>query len=224
MIIGIISFLIFLFVFYTLAKDDFVYLRRNITLDQLFNALFLGVPTTLLFARIIYIAFHPKWTYLNPLVFFVLPYYPGLSLTGGILGVVLFIFLYTKNKKIPSFRFADQVGLAFLASAACFLLLFSIQEGIGHQKNAIASVVVGMLYIVAYVLSRIVFSKERWTSGTLAALTIVFESLFSLLYVVMSILVTHKIVISLENIVTVAFLVISLGIFLRFLFLPIKGK
>src|SRR5260221_9633094 len=98
MIIGFVSFIVFLFILYTTVKDDFVFLRRNVEIEHIFNTVFLGIPLTLFFARLFFVLFHPKWAYLNPLVFFVIPYFPGLFAGGGIIGAILFLYLYTKNK------------------------------------------------------------------------------------------------------------------------------
>lgn len=224
MILAIVIFLVFLFVFYTLAKEDFVFLRRNVSIDQLFDAIFLGLPAIVLFARLGYILFHPKWSYLNPLVFFIIPYYPGLAVEGGILGAVIFLYFYTKNKKIPTLRFVDELGLAFLATSSIYFLILSIEQGIGRHLIAVGFLVMGIFYLIAYILSRIVFAKERWVDGTVGALAIVFQSLYALLYAISMIVITRKVVISLESIVVLAFLVISLGIFMRLLLLPQKGK
>lgn len=224
MILAIIIFLVFLFVFYTLAKEDFVFERRNIGIEQLFDSIFLGLPFVLLFARLGHILFHPKWSYVNPLVFLVIPYYPGLAVEGGIVGAVLFLYFYTKNKKIPSLRFADELGLAFLATTAIYFLIMSIEQGLTRHVLAIVSLLMGIFYLIAYILSRIVFARERWVDGTVGALAIVFQSLFTLFYAMGMILMIHKITISLENIVTLGFLIISLGLFMRLLLLPQKGK
>lgn len=108
------SFLIFLFSLYVLSHEDFVLLRKNIHMDQLFNLAFLTGFIGLFSARIVYVAFHFSPNYLNPLVFFVFPYFPGLSLTGGIIGGAVFVLLYTARHKIPTRRVLDYFAFSLI--------------------------------------------------------------------------------------------------------------
>lgn len=218
MIIALTTFLAFLFVFHTLAKEDFVFLRKNITLEQLFNTIFLGLPFVLLFARLFYIAFHFKLTYLNPLVFFVIPYFPGLSAGGGIIGAILWIYFFTKNKKIASLRFADEVSLAFLLSSGIYFLLLAIQQSIQH--HTVASVlmpgIIALFYFTGFSLVRRLLLKEQWQDGAIAACSIILKSLFSLLTAVFLIALTRKLVFHPEDIFSVILLLLGVGFFIFF--------
>lgn len=215
MIIAIVTFLVFLFTFYVLAKDDFVYLRKNITLEQLFDTIFLGLPITLLLSRILFVAFHPSWAYINPFVFFIVPYFPGLFVGGGMLGAGIFLYVFTRDKKIPSMRLADELSLAFLAASSVYFLMTGLIEGIGHHMIAIASGVLCVLYLVGYFLVRSLFAKERWLDGAVAAFVLVMHSLFSLLYVTIMVVLTRKFMLTPDNIFYIALLLVSIGFFIE---------
>lgn len=181
MIIGIVCFIIFLFTVYQLSKDDFLFIRKGVNVENVFNVIFLGLPIVLFTARLFYVLFNPRWNYLNPLIFFVVPYFPGLSLVGGILGAWIFVSLYTKNKKIPSARLLDMLSLSFLLTI-CFGILIGAAEII--FKNRVLGVeeigrgiLVGMLYIV-FLLQ---FIKGSWIEGSMSYLIVVTLCFFELL-------------------------------------------
>lgn len=111
-----LSLLIFLFSLYWVGKDDLILLRKNIALEQLFNITLVTLGIGLLFARIFYVLFNPSTQYLNPLVFLVFPYYPGLSLFGGIVGASAYLWYLHYRKKIPFGRLADFFSCSLLVS------------------------------------------------------------------------------------------------------------
>ncbi len=111
----LIGFMLFLFTLYVLSREDFVFLRKNIILDDIFNVAFVTFFFTVFFSRFFYVLTHFETSYLNPLVFFLIPYFPGLSLTGGIIGGVLTLLVITKKKKYPRGRFLDFFAFALLS-------------------------------------------------------------------------------------------------------------
>lgn len=118
----VLSFIVYLFVLHILSREDWVLMRKNVTLEQLFNIAILTCIAGLFFARVFFIAFNPNWKYLNLLVFFWVPYFPGLSLSGGILGAVLFLLYYAKLKKFPFERVADLLSTVLLVAFPIGLL------------------------------------------------------------------------------------------------------
>lgn len=97
----LVCLLVYLFTVHLLAKEDLVFVRKNITLETLFNLAFYTCGMGLLASRIVFVALHFKPGYFHPLVFLLFPYFPGLSLVGGIIGAMLFLMLYGKRKKNP---------------------------------------------------------------------------------------------------------------------------
>lgn len=121
-IVLIISFVIYLFALHVLAKEDLVFVRKNITLETLFNLSFYSAGLGLLFSRLVYVALNPSPDYFNPLVLLLFPYFPGLSLSGGIIGGIIFIFLYNRRKRVPVGRILDFFSLSFLTALPFGLL------------------------------------------------------------------------------------------------------
>ncbi len=118
---------LFLYCVFVLAKDDFLLLRKNVNLEQLFNAAFIGFCVSLFFSRVFFVLQHIKSDYLNPLVFFLFPYFPGLSITGGIVGALLLVWIYAKRKKLPFGRVFDIFSLSFFFTwSMCLLVEFGL--------------------------------------------------------------------------------------------------
>lgn len=107
---------IFLFVLFILSKDDVMFLRKNVSLEYIFNSAILSLLGGLLAARILFVLFHFSLDYLNPLVFFVFPYFPGLSLFGGVFGSWLTLYFLLKSKKsFPRERILDFFAISALS-------------------------------------------------------------------------------------------------------------
>jgi prolipoprotein diacylglyceryltransferase len=76
-------------------------------------------------------------------VFLAFPYYPGLSLGGGIIGGVIFMYLTCKRKRYPFLRIFDFIGLSFLAAIPYGMLgtLFI------HSLTVYSAVFITILYL-----------------------------------------------------------------------------
>ena len=96
LIVLLISFVFFLFRLYHVAKDDVVLVKKNVSLDKIFDAAVFCALVGLLFSRIFYVIFNPDPAFLHPLVFLIIPYFPGLSLLGGVIGGILFAIVMIK--------------------------------------------------------------------------------------------------------------------------------
>lgn len=113
----------FLFLLYCFANDDFVLLRKNVSIEKVFNLAFLVLIAGLFSARLFYVILHFNKAFLNPLVFFLFPYFPGLSFIGGIIGGLLFLLFYAKKNKLPAGRLADLFTLAFYCTLPFGLII-----------------------------------------------------------------------------------------------------
>lgn len=169
----------FLFCAFTLARDDYLLNRRNISLESVFNTLFLVLFSSLLFGRVVYVLFHFTPQFLNPLVFFLFPYFPGLSLVGAITGGFLIAGGICLNSKIPTARFLDITTLSFLCAYSIFYfpLSFSHMAITGHFQIVYAFSLI--LYIALFLGALRIFLKGFLKDGSIAALCIFF---FSFLY------------------------------------------
>lgn len=95
-----LSIIISLFVLYILTKSDFVFLRKNITLHNMFDTLFLSFIGFFLFARILYVFAGLRKELYSFIPFLHMLRYPGSLYLGGILGFALVVYLRFRKKKI----------------------------------------------------------------------------------------------------------------------------
>lgn len=109
-------FFIFLFALYLLTRDDFVFIRKDVSLEKVFNMAFTTFAASILGARILYVILNPSSNFFNPLVFLLFPYFPGLSLVGGVGGGVLFLVFLCKYQKLPMGRLLDFFSISFLSA------------------------------------------------------------------------------------------------------------
>ncbi|MBI5123388.1 hypothetical protein HZA75_06040 [Candidatus Roizmanbacteria bacterium] len=82
------AFLIFLFSIYKIVKDDYVFIRRNISLEQIFD--------------------------ISIIVFLVGLALVDFSLLGAVIAGIMVLYLITKYKKIPLGRIFDFFTFAFV--------------------------------------------------------------------------------------------------------------
>src|SRR3989344_2498077 len=113
--LSFLCFLAFLFSLYVMSHDDYVFLRKSISTEQVFNGAILNILIALFFARLFFVFLNPSFNFLNPLVFLLFPYFPGLSIVGGFIGGVVFLFLYFPKHKMPANRLFDFFLFSFLS-------------------------------------------------------------------------------------------------------------
>lgn len=165
----ILATIVFLFSLFIFGKDDFVLLRKNVSLTAIFDmAFFVGIGGLFL-SRIIYVATHFSSTFFNPLVFFIIPYFPGLSGAGLLLGAAISLYAITMQKKFPLGKVFDIFTSAFL-SASAFLLLEQAVSTL-FVKNYLYAAVLGgsgvILFCILFLLLRFA-SKLLLSDGSLA--------------------------------------------------------
>lgn len=151
-VVLLICLFVFLYCVYLLANDDFIFLRKDVTMERLFNVIFLGGLISLFFARLFY-GLHAKSILSNPFVFLLFPYFPGLSLLGGVLGAGVFFGSIARFKKeLPLGRMSDFFSIAFLITLPIgFLGYFMFSE-------AGSGVRVGSL-VITYLISFMIFLR-----------------------------------------------------------------
>lgn len=207
----IFCFTIFLYVIYSLSRDDFVVLRSNASMEKIFNAAFLSAFFALFTSRLLYIVFNPKPIFLNPLGFLLFPYFPGLSLIGGLLGGFLFSTVILKSWNLPVGRIIDFFSMGFLVSFPFgFLGSFLLSQ----QKLSAPSYFSVILYLallfifIKFILPLSLGGKLK--DGSLSLLSI-FS--FSLTYLISNIIIMPNF--NLESILTVSAILFSLAFFVQ---------
>lgn len=181
----VICFLVFLYNIFIFSKDDFVLLRKNITLEQLFNISFIGFGLSILAARIFFVIEHWNKDYLNLLVFILFPYFPGLSFTGGILIGGLYLWNIARKKKYPLSRLVDIFSLAFIFSLSTGYFLVSIVEII-RKKIFFLDPIYFLLCISLSIFSYFLFIKNKVKDGKIALIILAVMSLSFIPYLFLS--------------------------------------
>lgn len=169
---------IFLFVSFILTKDDFVILRKNINQENIFDLCFSTTLIGLFFARLFFVFFNFKTLYLNPLVFFAFPYFPGFLVSGGVLGALIFIFIKSIFSKLPFERILDFFMLAFLPSWSLGLFLNFIYA---KKTILLLPVIIPLIIFGIFILFLSIFQKNRFKDGSIGFLSLILFSSISLI-------------------------------------------
>jgi len=170
---------------YVLANDDFIFLRRDVTMDKLFNIIFLGSLISLFTARLFHGFFYAKSVLANPLVFLLFPYFPGLSLLGGVMGTGAYLLFLTTRKKdpLPLGRMADFFSIAFLISLQIgFIgyLMFS-EQGVLVVNAASQAAVYFVLFIIFLKFFLPQLLNGKFKEGTITFIFLICFSMVSLI-------------------------------------------
>lgn len=171
--IVIIGFLIFLVSLYLLTREDFVFVRRNISVEQIFDTAFLNGIVALLFARIVFVALHFSLAYLNPLVFFLVPYFPGLGISGALLGSFFFLLWASRNKKMPTGHILDIFSVSFFYAFSATLLSYGLIAFL--HKQLLQGVIQGIWGIISLALAILfgsILMKSIWKDGSMSAVIV----------------------------------------------------
>lgn len=176
---------IFFFCVYFLAKDDLILLRKDVSMEKFFNLIFLGTIFCLFSSRLFYGIFHATDILYNPIVFLLFPYFPGLSLVGGVIGgVIFFLYLYfVKKKQSPLGRMFDFCSIGFLATLPVGFLGYYMFAGekFSTVKTISFMTVYAFLFVIFYkiLLPRMINGKFK--DGTITLLLLICFSGISLI-------------------------------------------
>lgn len=183
-------FFIFLYVLFYLSKDDFVIVRKDISIDRIFNLAFLTGVVSLFFARLFYVLFNPSPELFNPLVFLAFPYVPGLSILGGIAGGAIFSYSYAKYRRMPAGKIFDLMTMSFIGvlPLGYFITYFILLFKTTTFYNLIFLVSILLLIIFSKLIHP--FSiKGEIKDGSLG---FIFISLFSFFYFTIKLFLSVK--------------------------------
>lgn len=203
-------FFLFLFALYYLSRDDFVVVRRDISMEKIFSLAFLTAIFTLFFSRLVFILGSQDLQLLNPLSFFAIPYFPGLSLMGGIAGAAIFIFLYCSYKKMPVGKMLDLFALSFMGVLPVGLIVNFIMH-LGKSGLFLNIIFIFSLLIIL-LFAKIIYpfsTKGEIKDGSLG---LTFGLVFSFLYFMTKLFLNIKdfAFLNLENILILGVLFLSL--------------
>lgn len=209
-----VCFVVFLYAIFVFAKDDFMLLRKNVSLEQLFNISFLGLLISLFAARLGHVIAHPSKDYFNPLVFLLFSYFPGLSIGGGIVGTALFFWLYYRKKKVPVGRIFDIFVLGFLSAFACGAVIAFILQWIFLKKIFIISFIAAIVIISLTYLFIWFFTRGNFKDGSIGMVALVLLGIIELLTNTLSRGLRHILAISVEDILLLVIVIFFLSLFI----------
>lgn len=204
-----------LFCLHFISKDDLGLLRKDISMDKLFNLAFIDFAIGLFFARLVYAIFNAPSMFKNPLVFFLFPYFPGLSLIGGILGGLIFFFLYSRIKNIPFARIMDFFSISFLAGLPIGFLGYFLLSGL---KNFIILPFVFLYAFLFYIFIKYLYQyllKGVLREGSVSLIFITFFSLISIVQIIISNFSGFAFIKQPENYLYLLSFLIGLGLFIK---------
>lgn len=211
----LICLFVFLYCVFVLANDDFIFLRRDVTMERLFNTIFIGALISLLGARLFY-GFSAKNILSNLFVFLLIPYFPGLSLLGGVVGVgAYFLFLIKRREnQLPLERMFDFFSIAFLISLPIGFLgyiLFSpgMASIIKLGAQAIAYLVLFIIFL-KFFLHRLLSGKFK--EGTISLIFLICYAVVSLISNIFIKTDVLKYLSNFENIIFILIFMLSTGL------------
>lgn len=211
-IVLLVCLFIFLFCVYFLAKDDLILLRKGVSMESFFNVIFLGTMVCIFTSRLFYGLFHVKNILLNPFVFLLFPYFPGLSLTGGVIGGGIFVlYIHLTNKKqLPLGRMFDFCSVGFLITMPVGILgYFMFAE---EKFSLVRTISLMAVYIVLFSIFWKIFLPKmlsgKFKHGTISFLFLIFYTIISFSA---NMVEDFKQMLTLENSILLAIFVVAIA-------------
>jgi hypothetical protein len=209
----IICLFIFLYCVHFLTEDDFVFLRKNVSLEKIFNVIFVGIAPSIFFSRFFYGVFRMEDFSLNPFSYFFFGDFPGLSLSGFVFGAGVYFLYLTQKRDLPVLRIADIFSIAFTITLPVGLLgsLLFINQGF------IEPIVLSIFYFVLFIVF-LKFIFPEFLSGRVreGSISLIFLACFSLVSFIANLFPVKDFINSLVSIEN-TMLFITFGITLYFL-------
>jgi prolipoprotein diacylglyceryltransferase len=214
-IVLIPAFILFLYYIYKLVKDDYVFIRKNISLEQIFDITFIVTWIGLFFARLFYFIFNPQLAQ-NIFFNFFSANISGLSLFGGLVGGAGALYLIGKYKKIPLGRLFDFFTLALVVALPLgFLGAASLTKDfalLAYLGNAVVYFIFA-LFCVKYVHPKL--TSRELKEGNLQVVFLVFLAVVLLINGILLREEGKIVLITIENSILLIFLLFSLVLFIR---------
>lgn len=185
-LVGFICLFVFLYSLYILTKDDYVLIRKSISMDQLFDFALSGIIIGFIFARILTIIFYSSTGNQDFIQQFFSLSGKGQSLAGLVFGCVIAYYLIGKYRNLPLGRLFDFVSLAFLSSLPVGYLLTVFLV----KKNEIVYfLALGVLYIGIHIIFwRLLFPRIMNSRLKEGSMSILFFLIFTSVSIIASLI------------------------------------
>ena len=96
----IIAMVLYLFTFYYYVRDDLYFIRKGVSMEQLFNVLFLGLFGGVIFSRLLYIFLDSNFQNVSKVQSYFISRSVGISIFGAVAGLIISYIWLTKRNKI----------------------------------------------------------------------------------------------------------------------------
>lgn len=166
----LISLIVFLFFLFVLSRDDFVFVRKNISQEKIFNLGFICIGSGLFASRLVYVLTHFDTLFLNPLVFVAFSHIPGLSLEGGFLGGCLVLGYYGIYRKLPVGRLFDMFVIASFFALAIGMISMEVYKVLSKQETLSFVMLLPLLYLLLVSFSTKWYTKASLREGNVTSL------------------------------------------------------
>jgi prolipoprotein diacylglyceryltransferase len=209
------SLLLFLYILYRMVKDDYIFIKKGISLEQSFDIAFIIMWVSLFLSRLLYSLFH-TYPGQNILFDFFTPRKGGFSLTGAIIGGIIVVCLIGRYKRLPLGRLSDFLSLSLLYT----LPLLFLSDALLAKRNELLFLFLNAVVYFVVLLFFVQFLYPKVMNRTIkeGILAIFFLLCFSLISLVTSLLMSLKNILNFinpENIILTALFIFSLVIFIR---------
>lgn len=189
-LILVFCFFIFLFCVYIFSQDDYMLIRKNISLEQMFNIAFIAWAVGIVSARIFYVLLTTSVISVQRFSALFSSFSSGFSLSGGILGVVVFLHIFLRKKSIPRGRIYDIFFLSFFIMLPVWILLTQLLEFFLKKPIVLYGVIPAIVYGIGVVVCTWIFLKGRVKDGIISLFILLAISAVSLLRDVL--IMSHK--------------------------------
>lgn len=214
-----------LFCLYHLGREDFVLMRRNVSLEDLFNLAFIVFFSGLFFSRLFYVILNFAPGFLNPLVFFLVPYFPGMSFIGGLIGGLVALIYFSRRKKWPTKRIFDLMALSFLAGLPLgFVGSLFVTGDLSYFLHFFLPVLFFLVFLIMYFLIYPKLIRREIKPAMLGTSTIIVISFVILLVSVIFHLDSNEFPIQIKDIPPLVLFVSALVYFIKQDLFVIKVK
>jgi prolipoprotein diacylglyceryltransferase len=214
-LIFIPALLLFLYELYRLVKDDYIFIRKGVSLEQSFDIAFITLWISLFISRLLYLLFHFH-SGENILYDFFSFKNGGISLTGAVIGGIGAIYLIGRYRKVPLGRLCDFLSLSFLYT----LPLIFLANAFFVTKNGLLTVFLNAIIYFVLLIFFVQFLYPKILNRTLkeGMLAILFLLLFSIIALTTSLLTSLKNIQSFvnpENITLSVMLIVSVILLIK---------
>lgn len=202
----LLLFSVCLFILFILSKRDFVLLRKNISVGEIFDLALLSFAAAFFLGRIFYIINSLQFSLLTPIKFFYIIKFPGFSFLGFFLsGAATIYFSFRKTKALS--RIYDIFSLSFFPVLITSVVFFKYP--FMPFYGAILLFIILIALFISFLQSH---DKYFMRDGGISLITI---SLFSFhTFLVEFFVPTSKIfILSFLQWISIFVLIVSIGVF-----------